>query len=123
MSLTAISLGLIAKNAGIINGIDYDRIRSSDRMRSSQERLKLALEGARQGTWDFDLQTQELVWDDRCKEMFGLSPAAVVNYDSYLAAVYPDDRQRIADAAQIAIRDGGEFAQEYRTIHSDGMSH
>ena len=28
MSLTAISLGLIAKNAGIINGIDYDRIRS-----------------------------------------------------------------------------------------------
>ena len=118
MSLTAISLGLIAKNAGIINGI-----RSDDRMRSSQERLKLALEGARQGTWDFDLQTQELVWDDRCKEMFGLAPATGVNYDSYLAAVYPDDRQRIADAAQIAIRDGGEFAQEYRTIHSDGMSH
>lgn len=117
MSLVAISLGLIAKNAGIINCIDYDRIRSSE------ERLKLALQGARQGTWDFDLQTQELVWDDRCKEMFGLAPATGVNYDSYLAAVYPDDRQRVADAVEIAIRDCGEFAQEYRTIHSDGKSH
>ena len=34
MSLVAISLGLIAKNAGIINGIDYARIRSAERMRA-----------------------------------------------------------------------------------------
>jgi PAS domain S-box-containing protein len=122
MSLAAISLGLIAKNTDIINRIDYDRIRSADRMRSSEERLKLALEGAKQGTWDFNLQTQELVWDDRCKEMFGLSPAAVVNYDRYLAGVYSEDRQRVADAVAMAIRDCGEFTQEHRTVHSDGTN-
>ncbi len=122
MSLAAISLGLIAKNTDIINRIDYDRIRSSDRMRSSEERLKLALEGAKQGTWDFNLQTQELVWDDRCKEMFGLSPTAVVNYDRYLAGVYSEDRQRVADAIAMAIRDCGEFTQEHRTVHSDGTN-
>uniref|UniRef100_UPI00286CEC09 PAS domain-containing protein n=1 Tax=Chamaesiphon sp. OTE_8_metabat_110 TaxID=2964696 RepID=UPI00286CEC09 len=103
--------------------IDDDRLRSSDRRQSSEERLKLALQGARQGTWDFDLQRQELVWDDRCKELFGLDPGAVVNYDTYLAGVYPDDRQRVADAAARAIRNCGEFAQEYRTVHSDGTSH
>jgi PAS domain S-box-containing protein len=122
MSLAAISLGLIAKNTDIINRIDYARIRSADRMRSSEERLKLALEGAKQGTWDFNLQTQELVWDDRCKELFGLSPAAVVNYDRYLAGVYSEDRQHVADVVAMAIRDCGEFTQEHRTVHSDGTN-
>ncbi len=123
MSLITIALGLIAKNAGTINRIDYDRIRSDDRMRSSEERLKLALQGAGQGTWDFNLQTQELVWDDRCKEMFGLSTDAIVNYESYLAGLYPDDRQRVAEALATAERNCGEFVQEYRTVHSDGMNH
>jgi PAS domain S-box-containing protein len=120
ISLTAVWWGQIRINAGILNRIDYDRRQAAERIQSSEERLKLALQGANQGIWDFDLQTQVLVWDDLCKEMFGLSPDAVVTFGGYLNAIHPDDRDRIANATKIAIRDCDEFAQEYRIIHPDG---
>ncbi|WP_373539305.1 PAS domain S-box protein [Chamaesiphon sp.] len=120
ISMVAIWLGQIRINAGILNRIDYDRIRSDDRMRSSEERLKLALQSARQGAWDFDVQTQTLNWDEGCKAMFGLSPATQVTATSYLDAVHPEDRQRVAAAIEIALRDCDEYAQEYRTIWANG---
>jgi PAS domain S-box-containing protein len=110
----------VVTNAQRLNRIDRDRIRSFDRMRSSEDRLQLALEGAGQGIWDWDLGTETLVWDDRCKEIFGLPPNFPVTYKWHLSALHSDDRQRVADAAAIALRDRSEFDQEYRTIYPDG---
>jgi PAS domain S-box-containing protein len=123
MSLMAISmaviwLGLIRQNASMLNRVDYDRIRSADRIRSSEERLKLALLGAKQGIWEYDVQTQILTWDERCQELFGLPPR--VTDREHLDTIHPDDRQRVAAAAELAIRDCGEYVQEYRTIQPDG---
>jgi PAS domain S-box-containing protein len=123
IAMVAVWLGLLRQNAGMLNQMDYDRIRSSDRMRSSRERLKLALKGARQGIWDFDLRTQIWTWDDRCKAIFGLSPDAVVTHATHFDALHPDDRQRVEDAVEIASRDGGEYIQEYRVIHPNGSIH
>jgi PAS domain S-box-containing protein len=120
ISLTAIWLGQIRINAGILNQMDYDRIRSSDRMRSSRERLKLALRAAKQGIWDVDAQTNTLTWDDRCKAIFGFSPNAVVTLAQALEKIHPDDRQRVADAVESAIRTDREYVQEYRIIDADG---
>ena len=121
ISLTAIWLGQIRINAGILNRIDYARMRSVDRTRSSQERLKLALRGAKQGIWDLDVQTQYLTWDDRCNLIFGLAPDAVVTYAAAIDMVHPDDRELVVAAVDAAIRELGEFAQEYRTIAPDGL--
>jgi PAS domain S-box-containing protein len=120
ISLVAILLGLILLNAGTLNRVDYDRIRSDDRIRSSEERLQLALEGANQGIWDLDSQTQILTWDDRCKAIFGLLPAAVITYAKRLHMIHPDDRQQVTEAMAIAARQGGEFVKEYRTIYPNG---
>jgi PAS domain S-box-containing protein len=120
ISLVAILLGLIGLNAGILNRVDYNRIRSDDRIRLSQEQLQLALEGANQGIWSLDIQTQVVTWDDRCKAIFGLSPAAVVTYAQRLEMLHSDDRQRVVDAVAIASHEGGKFVQEYRTIYPNG---
>jgi PAS domain S-box-containing protein len=114
------SVFFVVINAQRLNRIDRDRIRSSDRMRSGEERLQLALEGAGQGIWDWELGTETLVWDDRCKEIFGLPANFPVTYEWHLSALYPDDRQQVADAAALALRDRSEFKQEYRTIYPDG---
>jgi PAS domain S-box-containing protein len=120
ISMVVIWLGQIRINAGMLNRIDYERIRTSDRMRSSRERLQLALCAAKQGIWDVDVQTQTLTWDDGCKAIFGLSPAAVVTYAEAIEILHPDDRQRVANAVESAIRNNREYAQEYRIIHADG---
>jgi PAS domain S-box-containing protein len=91
-----------------------------DRCRLSEERLRLALQGAEQGTWDWNLETQVLTWDDRCKEIFGLSSDSAITYDWHLNALHPDDRQQVEDAGSASLREHSKFKQEYRTIHPDG---
>jgi PAS domain S-box-containing protein len=120
ISMVTIWLAQIRINAGMLNRIDYDRIRSNDRMQASEERLKLALQGARQGAWDFDVRTQNLHWDEGCQAMFGLSPAAVVTVTEALDRLHSADRGRVAEQLTIATRNRGEFAQEYRIVRPDG---
>ncbi|MGL5063840.1 MAG: ATP-binding protein [Microcoleus sp.] len=116
----ALLLGSIGWSVARLNRLEIDRLRSEDWMRSSQERLQLALRGAGQGIWDWDKKTQVLTWDDRCKEIFGLPPDFPITYEWHLEALHPDDRQRVRDAATAALRDRTEFCEEYRTCHPDG---
>ncbi len=120
ISLVIILLGLIGRSTAIINKIDNDRKRSDERLRSSEKRLQLALAGANQGIWDWDLKTEVLTWDDRCKEIFGLPPDFPVTYEWHLDALHPDDRERVSEASAIALRDQTDFNEEYRTFHPDG---
>ena len=95
-----------------------ERVRSESAARESAERLKLATNAALIGTWDFDPVENRLLWDDRCKALFGLSPEAQVSYESaFLAGLHPDDRERVDAAVQRALREpGAPYDIEYRTI-------
>ncbi|HJW76044.1 MAG TPA: PAS domain-containing protein, partial [Thermoleophilia bacterium] len=57
--------------------------------------------------------------------MFGLSPDAHVEYETFLEHVYPEDRQRVHEAVQQALDpDGsGEFESEYRASWPDRSQH
>ncbi|UYZ65105.1 PAS domain-containing protein [Hymenobacter weizhouensis] len=85
---------------------------------SNYERLHTAVEAAGIGTWDLNLLTGELLWSDRCKELFGLPPTATVDYARFLAGLHPDDRARTdAVVAQALDPAGtGEYDIEYRTV-------
>src|SRR6185369_10415654 len=50
------------------------------------------------GWWDWDLTSDELVWSDGCKALFGLAAGARVTYDAFLARVHPEDRTRVEEA-------------------------
>ncbi|MDX2097681.1 MAG: PAS domain-containing protein [Leptolyngbyaceae cyanobacterium bins.59] len=89
-------------------------------LQEREEQLQLALRGARQGIWDWNLQTQRLTWDDRCKEVFGLPSHFSVTYEWHIQALHPDDRQRVISAATHALEHGSEFEEEYRTVWLDG---
>src|SRR5215216_3077594 len=108
-----IAVGLAAQAA-----IAIDNARLFESMRESEDRLSLAVESTGLGTWDFNPLTGELKWDDRCKAMFGLSPDAESNYQTFLAGLHPEDRERTDRAVQHALdhASGGGFDLEYRTV-------
>ena len=95
-----------------------ERKAAEEAMRLSEDRLRLALESADIGTWDFNPLTGELTWDPRSKELFGLGPDATVNYEVFLAGLHPDDREPMHEAVQRALdpASGGVYAVEYRTV-------
>ena len=96
-----------------------ERRRADAALRDRENRLRLATAGARIGTFDYWVQTEELTWDDRCRALFGLPPGVPVSYEgTFLAGLHPEDRTR-ADAAVRQSLDpagSGRFAAEYRTV-------
>nr|WP_282571916.1 PAS domain S-box protein [Roseomonas acroporae] len=96
-----------------------ERKRAEAALRESDDRLRLATAAARIGTFDYRVQTDALVWDDRCRALFGLPPGVPVSYaGTFLAGLHPEDRER-ADAAvrrSMEPTGSGEFAVEYRTV-------
>ncbi|HYO56612.1 ATP-binding protein [Archangium sp.] len=91
--------------------------RQTQALRESETHLRLALESAALGTWDFDPRTGKVRWDARCKAFFGLPAEVEVDYATFLAVVHPEDRARVDAAAQRVLGPGsdGEFREEFRT--------
>lgn len=81
------------------------------------ERLQTAVDAAGVGTWDFNPVTGDLVWSNRCKEIFGLPESAQVTYADFLEGVHPDDRAYTDAAVQAATDPAGTgiYDIEYRT--------
>jgi PAS domain S-box-containing protein len=87
-------------------------------LHENEERLRLVIDAAQLGTWDLDARSGKLVWDTRCKAMFGLAPDDHTDYEIFLNGIHPDDRQAAHEANQNALNGiaGGEYDLEYRTI-------
>ncbi|MCX6137015.1 MAG: PAS domain-containing protein [Ignavibacteriales bacterium] len=94
----------------------------SDRMvRDSQERYSLAVRGANDGIWDWNLRTGEIYFSPRWKEIIGYSDADVFTVDIWRSHIHPDDSKRMWEEYNKHL--SGELLQfeaEYRMRHKDG---
>jgi len=84
-------------------------------------RLELAFAAADLGSFDWDLISDELTWDDRLMAMFGYDATTFVPHiDSFSKRVHPGDRPWVSEALADVIAAGGDFAAEYRIVRLDG---
>jgi PAS domain S-box-containing protein len=90
-------------------------------LRESEERLRLAADGAGMGTWDANLGTGEAVWSVPLFRMLGHKPApgGAAAMDLWWSRVHPDDRRRVLDLREQARRERSLYAPEYRIVHAD----
>ena len=89
----------------------------------ASERLRwgLAIDAAGIGTFDWDLRTGQLSWDDRLIEMFGYTPEEFDHtIDAFNERLHPDDVARVSEALQHSIDTCGEYDAEYRVVRPDG---
>jgi len=87
----------------------------------AQETLRLALEAARSGTWEWDLRSNRNVWSDELWELFCLEPHSFEpSYDAWLQVILPDDRKPVEQVVQEAAHKGAELNVEYRVRARDG---
>ncbi|WP_245886481.1 SpoIIE family protein phosphatase [Kineococcus xinjiangensis] len=88
---------------------------------SGELRWQLAIDAAGIGSWDWDLRTGRLTWDERLLELFGLGAADFDGtIESFNARVHPDDLARVGQALSEAIECCGTVDLEYRTVLPDG---
>ena len=106
---------------------DFLEVRERDALlarREVNERLRLAVESARIGTFDFDPRTGELEWSDRCKQILGFPIDEAITYASFLEGICGEDRERVGHAVVAALdpQGDGTLDVEYRLALRDGAS-
>ncbi|WP_193789113.1 PAS domain-containing protein, partial [Zavarzinella formosa] len=96
------------------------RKRAGEALLASEERLRLALRGARGGVWDWNLDSGDIWWSPELHELWGVATDAPTNLASSLAVVHEDDRETIRLAAGAAIAQGAAYRCEFRIRHPSG---
>ena len=88
---------------------------------ASEERLRLALEGSRTGTWDWNLITGQMIWDDYMYPLFGRMKGEFEGTaDSFLQLVHPDDREKLREETRRAIEGKDTVDIHFRIVDRDG---
>ena len=86
----------------------------AEELRIAEERLRLAVDGANLGLWNYDLESGRLFWDAHIRRQFGVDADAAVTVDDFYAMVHPDDREDIRAAFVRAIDRREMYDVEYR---------
>jgi PAS domain S-box-containing protein len=102
----------------------HDRILSEDLVNHLANRFALATRAGEIGIWEFDIVQNLLVWDDKMFELFGIEKGGFRGvFESWLAAVHPEDASEAQNAIQMALTGEKEFDTEFRAIWQDGSIH
>lgn len=80
---------------------EQQRIHTERALRESEEQLKLALEGANDGLWDWDIKNQTTYYSPRWQTMLGYEPGEVrPNINSKEKLIHPEDSERVKETLQ-----------------------
>ncbi|MDD4947367.1 MAG: PAS domain S-box protein [Gallionella sp.] len=95
---------------------------AEDALRLSQERLGFALQGANDGLWDWNLETDEVYYSPRWLGMLGYQPGELPQtLETWATLVHPDDRQATLAHVQDYLEGCSTAYQvEFRMRHKDG---
>ena len=84
-------------------------------------RLEFAIAASGVGVWDVELATDELIWDERVRTLFGYpGREGFFSEADWAAALHPEDRGRAVAEAREAADRSGRFVSEYRIVRPDG---
>jgi PAS domain S-box-containing protein len=113
--------GAMLRHVGI--AVDIHAQKASEiALREKDDQLKLAMEAARLGTWDFFLAGHRFDSSYRARALFGRPPDVELTYEEFVAMLHPDDRNVLQQAYIRAMEPSGlsEFEINYRVIRPDG---
>jgi PAS domain S-box-containing protein len=87
----------------------------------AERRLEESEALAHVGSWLWDVRTGAVQWSTEFHRFHGVDPLSFDGtFESHLAVVHPDDRDRVRVRMEGAVATGRPFEDEYRIVRPDG---
>jgi PAS domain S-box-containing protein len=101
-----------------------ERRRSEAAVRESEERLRLAQQVARAGSFDWNIQSGVNTWTPELEALYGLPPGGFGGTEAaFEQLVHPEDRDQVLRWVERAMETGAPCEGEWRVIWPDGSLH
>ncbi len=108
--------------AMIIDATEIKRAEAS--LRESEQRLRLALDAARMGTFDWDLTTGHITWSPGHERLWGLEPGTFAGtYEAFAERIHHDDLGPLNAEVERCVATHEPFEREFRVVWPDGSVH
>jgi PAS domain S-box-containing protein len=99
-----------------------DRVKKrTSQLKESELSLNEAQHIAGIGSWEYNLESQQITWSDEQYRIHGYEPNEIEpTYEKVTDAIHPDDRKVFLEKNRRCIEEGGTYSNEYRIIRPDG---
>ncbi|HEX2914909.1 MAG TPA: GAF domain-containing protein [Chloroflexia bacterium] len=87
-----------------------------------EERLRLAMQAAQMGIWDWNIITDQVEWSESLFDLFAITPDSFEgNFEAVLNSVHPADREEMRSIIQKLLDEKSEdYLQDFRVLLPDG---
>ncbi|MEK1924682.1 MAG: PAS domain-containing protein, partial [Rhizobium giardinii] len=99
-----------------------ERKRAEDRLRHTEEWLSQAQRLSHSGNWVYNATTKAYIyWSDESYRIWGFDPLqGLPSREDMWRRIHPDDRERVWETVQEAVRQKTDFTAEFRISLPDG---
>lgn len=110
--------GKAVRMVGTVQDIT-DRIEAQQRLAFSEQKLRMALQTNRFGSFEFYIQREQTEWDDLLKEVWGLTPGESPTQKVFWEGIHPEDKEQVRINLNEAIdpKGDGYYHVVYRVIN------
>lgn len=112
----------MARMSEELTNTNKDLMKQAQDLKRSEERYALASQAANDGLWEWDLNTGEVYYSRRWKEMLGLDPELEMSsIESWFERIHPDDYDTVQKALDTYLdKHYDRLDLEYRIRHESG---
>ncbi len=99
------------------------RKEAEERLKETQDKLNISLENGNIGVYEWDLKTNEVIWDERTERMFGLEPGTFgKTFEAFEKLINEEDIDHVRTAINKSLDQGVPFETVYRTMPIHGKT-
>jgi two-component system CheB/CheR fusion protein len=115
-----VAIGAIS--ALILAAVAAQSRRAHERADMSEQRLRMAMAGARVGVWDWNITTGQLVWSEGLEPLHGLPQGGFAGtYEAFRKTIHPDDLGRVEALIAQSVETRTPYEAEFRLLGADGV--
>jgi PAS domain S-box-containing protein len=96
------------------------RKQADDQLKIAMRRLSLSTNALEAGTWDWNIRTDAVAWDERMRQIYGLPANTVASYQLWTSALVPEDLPSAEASLRSTIATKSQGSMQFRIRLPDG---